>query len=125
MVPVQQHQIGGFACMLCLLQSEYAMVDSTMFWSTDDKDNKKMTIASKVYKLVVRNIALWPTAVRVCQKCHWSTTLYPRLVLAWSALENWPCAGLSALICIAANMRFEVYIFGVTHAHWERQLWLH
>ncbi len=57
------------------------MVDSTMFLGTDDKDNKKMTIASKVYKLVMRNTPLWPTAVRVCQTVPFVRYFVPALSL--------------------------------------------
>ncbi len=79
--PMQQQQTGGFACLFRFLQSEYAIVDSTMFLSTDDKDNKKMTIASKVYKLVMRNTPLWPTAVWVCQTVPFVGYFVPAVVL--------------------------------------------
>ncbi len=57
------------------------MVDSTIFLSTDDKDNKKVTIASRVYKLVMRDTPLWPTAVRVCQTVPFVGYLLPAVGL--------------------------------------------
>ena len=52
-----------------------------MFLSTDDKDNKKRTIASKVYKLVMRNTPLWPTAVWVCQTVPFAGYFVPAIGL--------------------------------------------
>ena len=51
-----------------------------MFLSTNDKDSKKMTIASKVYKLVMRNTSLWPTAVWVCQTVPFVGYFVPAVV---------------------------------------------
>ncbi|DBA93610.1 hypothetical protein WJX82_009091 [Trebouxia sp. C0006] len=48
---------------------------------TDDKDNKKVTIASRMYKLVMRDTPLWPTAVRVCQTVPFVGYLLPAVGL--------------------------------------------